>query len=98
MLEKDIEQRFVRYAKLKGCTAYKFSSPNRRGVPDRMVVGPNGLLFFIEFKAPGRQPSALQEREMQRLRDYGFPVYLIDKKGAAEQLLDLLIECSPDKI
>ena len=40
MLEKDIEAAFVKRVKSLGGTAEKFTSPNRRSVPDRLVTLP----------------------------------------------------------
>ena len=68
MLERDIEKAVCDYAKKEyDAIAYKFTSPGRRNVPDRIIVFPNGGVIFIEFKAPGKKPSAGQEREMSRL-------------------------------
>ena len=86
MLEKDIEKAFCKYCKSLGAIPYKFASPNRRSVPDRMVVYPGGILF-IEFKAPGKKPTDAQVREMQRLVEMGQKVIWVDTKGAAEYAL-----------
>lgn len=40
MLERQIEQRLVRKVKSAGGIAYKFTSPSRRSVPDRIVLMP----------------------------------------------------------
>jgi hypothetical protein len=86
--ERDIEAAFVRYAKARGCVAYKFTSPGRAGVPDRLVVTPVGA-FFIEFKRPGEKPTRKQQIEIDRLRLLGQTVLVIDQKGLAEGVLDL---------
>ena len=78
MLEKDIETAVCRYARSKGWIAYKFTSPNRRSVPDRLFCGPNGTHFFIEFKAPGKKPTVKQWREIERLQHLGHTVYICD--------------------
>jgi len=59
--ERDIEEKVVRYAKSRGCLIYKFSSPSHRGVCDRIIIGPRGLLF-LELKRPGEKPTALQHK------------------------------------
>ena len=56
MLEKQIESAVCDYANSKGFLAYKFASPNRAAVPDRMMVLPSGHIFFVEFKAEGKKP------------------------------------------
>jgi len=96
MLEKDIEAAFVKVCKEKGCTSYKFTSPGHRGVPDRLVVGPKGLHFFIEFKAPGKEPTPMQQREMDRLKDLGQHVFWTDSLEKAIWALDYMIRGTHD--
>ena len=38
MLEKQIERKVCDYAKNKGLLAYKFTSPARAAVPDRLFI------------------------------------------------------------
>lgn len=87
MLEKEIESYLVRRVAAAGGTAYKFSSPARRGVPDRIVVMPGGRVVFVELKAPGKRATTLQEREHERLRALGQDVHVIDSKEACDALL-----------
>lgn len=77
--EAKIEKAVCDYAKSKGCLVYKFSSPNHRGVPDRLFITPKGLTVFMEFKAPGKTPTKLQLREIDRIRENkGFAVWTDD--------------------
>ena len=71
MLEKNIEAYLVKRVKEIGGMAYKFVSPAHRGVADRVVCLPNGVVWFVELKAPGGRLSPLQkvfEDDMARLR------------------------------
>jgi hypothetical protein len=71
--ESLIERAFVRWVNevFADCAiCYKFSAPSHRGVPDRLIVI-RGKCLFIEFKAPGRRPSPLQQHEIDRLRGAG---------------------------
>lgn len=78
-LEKVIEAKVCDYAKQLGCLVYKFTSPARRSVPDRMFIMPNGKgVFFIEFKRKGQKPTAAQEVEIEKIRAKGVPVYVVD--------------------
>lgn len=78
ILEKDVESAGCNeVVKLDGI-AYKFTSPQRRSVPDRMMVLPFTPVFFVEYKKPGGKTTAGQDREIQRLRDRGHTVYVID--------------------
>ena len=61
MLEKNIEAHLVKRVKEIGGIAYKFVSPPHRGVADRVVCLPNGVVWFVELKAPGGRLSPLQK-------------------------------------
>ena len=61
MLEKQIEAYLVKRVKALGGVAYKFTSPAHRGVADRVVCLPGGVVWFIELKAPDGRLSPLQK-------------------------------------
>ena len=70
MLEKQIEAYLVKRVKALGGVAYKFTSPAHRGVADRIVCLPGGVVWFIELKTEGGRLSPLQKvfaDEMARL-------------------------------
>lgn len=79
--ESLIEKRLVTEVKKAGGIAYKFVSPGKRSVPDRIVLLPGGRLVFVECKAPGKPPRADQTREHKRLRALGFTVVVLDSKN-----------------
>lgn len=70
MRERDVERRLVELVKLAGGRAMKFISPGFTGVPDRLVVLPGRRVFFVEVKAPGKAPTALQRRVHAWLRQF----------------------------
>ncbi|PWY11264.1 VRR-NUC domain-containing protein [Citrobacter koseri] len=82
--ESIIEKHLVDEVKKIGGIAYKFVSPGRRSVPDRIVMLPGGRLVFVECKAPGEQPRADQLREHKRLRTLDFTVVVLDSKNLEE--------------
>ena len=88
MLERDLERKLGVYAKKRGCLYYKFTSPARRSVPDRMVVGPQGEIVFIELKAPGKKPTPLQLRELKILREQGCAAEWCDNLDDGKALID----------
>jgi hypothetical protein len=55
----------------------KFKAPGRRNVPDDILLLPDGRTVFIEFKDPDKDPTAPQEREHQRYRRLGYPVFVV---------------------
>jgi hypothetical protein len=91
MLEKDIERKVCDYAKKRGCLAYKFTSPGKRSVPDRLFITPTGRVFFIEFKREGKKPTDGQWREIHRLRDAEQDVFVVDNADAGKQIVGLMV-------
>jgi len=91
MLEKQIEAKVCDYAKTKNVLAYKFTSPARAAVPDRMFVAPDGRVWFCEFKRSGQKPTAAQEREHLRLRDHKVNVFVIDNVDEGKTMIDLML-------
>lgn len=78
MLERMIESRLRQEAKKCGGMALKFVSPGMNGVPDRIVLMPGGRMAFVELKAPGKTPGALQKKRISQLQKLGFRVYVLD--------------------
>ena len=78
--ESEIEKHLVKRVKERGGLPYKFVSPSRKGVPDRLCAMPGGVIVFCELKAPGEEPRPDQAREHQRLRDLGCKVLVLDTK------------------
>jgi hypothetical protein len=90
MLERDIERKVGLYAQEKGWLTMKFTSPGRRSVPDRIYISPRGQVVFIEFKAPGKKPTSLQEREHERLRKMKQIVLIVDDVEGGKRIIDFL--------
>lgn len=91
MLEKQIESKVCEYARSKGVLAYKFTSPARAAVPDRLFITPHGRVFFCEFKAAGKKPTEAQAREHQRLRQQKVNVFVIDNVNEGLAMVDLMV-------
>lgn len=88
MLEQEIEQQLVRAVKKMGGRAVKFMSPGFDGMPDRLVLLPGGKCGFVEVKAPGKKPRALQRVRIEMLRAWGFKVYVLDAIWQIEEIID----------
>jgi hypothetical protein len=91
--EAEIESYFVAQVRVSGGEPFKFTSPGRRHVPDRMILWPGGRVRFVELKAPGRKPSLGQHREHQRFAAKGSPVQIIDSKAGVDAWIDEV--CGP---
>lgn len=87
--EKRVEQILTKRVKDRGGMALKFVSPNLSGVPDRIILLPQGKIAFAELKATGRKMRSLQIKRKRQLEALGFLVYCID---GAEQIGGVLDE------
>jgi hypothetical protein len=91
MIEKQIEAKVCDYARERGLLVYKFTSPARAAVPDRLFVLPNGRMFFCEFKREGQKPTPAQEREHHRLRQHKVSVWVIDNVIDGKEMVDFMV-------
>jgi len=91
MLEKQIEAKVCDYAKTKNVLVYKFTSPARAAVPDRLFIGPDGRMWFCEFKRGGQRPTDAQEREHNRLRGHKVNVFVVDNVDAGKLVIDVMV-------
>ena len=60
-MEKNIEKHFVWTVERMGGITYKFTSPGRKGVADRIACLPDGSTWFVELKTKGGRLSPLQK-------------------------------------
>ena len=90
--EKQIEHSLVTATRKLGGLALKFVSPSFAGMPDRLVLLPDGKMAFVEVKAPGKKPRVLQEKRHGMLRALGFQVFVLDDASAIPELLKKITE------
>jgi len=67
MREKIVENHFVWAVERAGGKAYKFTSPGRKGVADRIACMPDGTTWFVELKTKGGRLSELQKMFMSEM-------------------------------
>ena len=92
--EGELQKYFTKELRAIGCLVYKFSSQGRRGVPDLLIIAPDGDVSFVELKAPtgkGRL-SALQTITIEKMRSNNANVSVIDNKLACDNFV-LVLEC-----
>lgn len=65
MLEKEIENHFVWTVERLGGKSWKFTSPGRSGVADRIACLPDGTTWFVELKRPKGGVLAPLQAEFQ---------------------------------
>lgn len=76
--EAALQKWFVKGLKDARHLVYKFSSPAKRGVPDLIIIRPNGSVFFVEMKNPMNTGllSKLQQVEIEAMLLQNAEVYI----------------------
>ena len=92
MREKHIEQRLVKETKAMNGIAPKLVCPGFDGMPDRMVLLPEGHIGFVEVKQPGKVPRPLQAARHRMLRNLGFKVYVLDDEKQIGGIIDDIMQ------
>ncbi len=88
MLEKEIERRMNGLIKKRGGLAFKFTSPGHPGVPDRIVITPCGVVWFVELKALSGRVSGLQKHRIGELEKRGANVRVVCGWDAARDFVE----------
>jgi hypothetical protein len=76
--EKVIEYKFNAYIRSLGGWTIKLLTNHVKGLPDRLCLLPDGVLFFAELKTTKQKPKKLQKFIHLKLEMLGFKVYVID--------------------
>ena len=96
--ESQVEERITDRAKEHKGTAYKFTSPGRRSVPDRLIVcaciPPELRPLFIEAKRPGQKATKSQEREHSKLRERDATVFVADDYWIVDAIFETVCDGS----
>lgn len=88
MTEKQIEQKLVKRVKGLGGIALKLNPIGMDGIPDRLILLPKGIAFFVETKAPGKKPRALQINRMKQLERLGFHCCVLDDDKQIDEVIE----------
>lgn len=87
MREREIEKSLVRAVQGRGGMCPKWVSPGLDGVPDRIVMLPDGKIGFVELKAPGECPRPLQTARIRQIERLGYKVFVCDDTGLIDGIL-----------
>lgn len=77
MLETNVEIHLAQGVEGKRGACFKWVSPNRVGVPDRITLMPDAQIVFVETKAPLGVLKSWQARCHKLLRALGFRVEVL---------------------
>lgn len=88
-LEKSIENVLRQAVEAEGGVCLKWTCPGHRGVPDRMILFPGGIIAFVELKRPGAKVKAggLQEWWREKLASFGFRCLEVSTVKQVQQLV-----------
>lgn len=86
MNESSVERFLVKSVKSLGGYAIKLA-PTISGLPDRLVILPNGIVRFAELKAPGGHARPQQLLWQKRLKELGFESAILNSKEAVKDFL-----------
>ncbi|MFX3633734.1 MAG: VRR-NUC domain-containing protein [Candidatus Pristimantibacillus sp.] len=87
MRERTIEKRFTDEVQKHGGKALKFVSPGHNGVPDRIVLLPDGRTVYVELKAPGKPLRPLQAKWARTLTGMNHVHYKIDSHEDTDRFI-----------
>lgn len=95
--EKNLENKLVRECKRIGVQCEKYPPIFWAGVPDRLLILPNGGVIWVEMKAPNGVLSPVQRKVHARLRALQHRVEtLYTSEQVARFMLSLARELSAD--
>lgn len=88
MLEKEIERRMCEMIRNRGGLTYKFTSPGNPGVPDRIVITPAGIVWFVELKTEVGRLAKIQRYQKGELEKRGANVRVVHGWDAAKEFVN----------
>lgn len=77
MKESAIEARLVRMVRERGGLCYKFVSPGNPGVPDRIVITPEGKTIYVELKTEAGRLANIQKWQQAEMKKRGVDVRVL---------------------
>lgn len=85
-IENEIEAYLLESCRSAGWLCWKFTSPGRAGVPDRVVITPRTTVF-VEVKRPGGRLRRLQQAIRTKMLRAGAAVHVVDNRSAVDALV-----------
>ncbi|MBP8231771.1 MAG: VRR-NUC domain-containing protein [Rhizorhabdus sp.] len=84
MKEAAVEKYLRERVEALGGLCEKFTSPGRRGVPDRLITWPGGRMELVETKSPRGGLRVAQYRDHERRAERGVRVYVLYSKSEVD--------------
>lgn len=87
MQEKDVERYLKSKIEDRGGLCLKWVSPGCTGVPDRIIILPGGIVFFVELKTTSGRLHKRQEIMIEEIRKRHAEVFVLDSIDAIDTFL-----------
>lgn len=89
MLERDFEKKMTDLVKRLGGLCLKFESPGNTGVPDRLIIGTHGNIYFVEMKRPNQSRTAAKQKYWKStLTKHGCKSFIIHDEKELNKFLE----------
>ena len=85
--EKDVEIHLKDIIEMLGGLCLKWVCPGLRGVPDRICLLPESIIFFVELKSEGKDLEPHQQRRARDLERLGHRCYMANTKAACNEIV-----------
>lgn len=76
MLESELKRRGAKLLESWGWMVVHLIQTNTNGIPDTIILR-KSVIFFIEWKQPGKQPRELQAYRIRKLQEQGFKTFIV---------------------
>lgn len=84
MREKEVESYLRKKCLERGWLCEKFIPDNDNGMPDRLVLLPDGMVAWVELKTDDGKLSELQKYQHKKLSDLGQLVFVAWNRGEVD--------------
>lgn len=91
MHERNIEKYLKGMVEAIGGLCIKLNSASGTGYPDRIVIN-QGVIVFVEVKAPNEKPRALQHYRIKELKRHGAKAIVVDSFESVDSFVEQLKE------
>ena len=88
--EKWIEKTLCNEVKSLGGWAVKLPSYLVNGLPDRLILMPQGRAYFAETKSKGASPSRIQQLIINKIKKLGFAVFVIYDRTTLDEAIKMI--------
>ena len=87
MRESKTEKYLRESVEARGALCYKLAIIGKRNFPDRTILAPGGVIFFIELKVPNKDATRTQSWFHRLLKRLGFRIYICKTKEDVDNAL-----------